>query len=85
MWLKACFLQPVHFWFFYLHVCVLMYDANYLNNGNHFFDSSFSVLKQALVYCIAGWLHSTNPSATDACPCCTDLSCEMFLISEHTC
>jgi len=50
-----------------------MYDANYLNNGNHFFDSSFSVLKQALVYCIAGWLHSTNPSATDACPCCTDL------------
>jgi hypothetical protein len=31
--------------FFYFHVCILMYDADYLNNGNQLFDNSFSVLK----------------------------------------
>jgi len=44
MWVKACFPEPV---FFFKFACffVLMYDANYLNNGNQFFDSLFSLLK----------------------------------------
>lgn len=41
---ESLFSTTCPFLFFYLHICVLMYDANYLNNGNQFFVQ--------LVFCV---------------------------------